>query len=268
MLQRWFGRQAEANSTAPTARGPAGKRCYVIGDVHGRLDLLENLLNQIEAHTAQAPPAETIVVLLGDLIDRGPDSAGVVRLARTGVPFVSKLVVLTGNHEDMLVRGLRGEYDLLSGWLAVGGDACVRSYGGQVGGLLGLSTGEVAERLAQIIPPEDLAYMAGLPSSARFGDYLLVHAGIRPGVALTQQTAHDMRWIREPFLSSTRDHGCVVVHGHSVALEIEQRGNRIGIDTGAYQTDVLTALWIYEGQRGFLQTSPQMVEERGKAPAA
>ncbi len=260
MFGSW-GQSKSAKAAAVAPRGAAGKRCYVIGDIHGRLDLLVNLLTLIAGHDAGRAPKETIIVLLGDLIDRGPDSKGVVALARTwrqGESFgafesAPRLVVLSGNHEDLLVRGLSGAPSVLSRWLGVGGDATARSYGAAVGDLLGRSPEDIALRLEHAIPRPDIAFMARLPTSARFGDYLLAHAGVRPGVAFEEQSPEDLRWIRKPFLESRVDHGGVVVHGHSETAEVEELANRIGIDTGAYRTGILTALWIEDQERGFIQ---------------
>ena len=245
-----FGRSGKSR---PTPRGPAGKRCYVIGDVHGRLDLLEQLFDTIAAHDATRPRRDTSIVLLGDLIDRGPDSRGVIDLVRRGPPFPARLIALKGNHEDMLVRGLSGAPQGLANWLQVGGADCARSYGVAVGALIGQTPEAMAETLLQAIPSRDLAFLAALPDSARFGDYVLVHAGVRPGLTFEEQSPQDMRWIRKPFLESRQDFGFVVVHGHSVSPGVEERANRIGIDTGAYRTGLLTSLWIEDDQRGFLQ---------------
>ncbi len=254
---------ARSDKARAAPRGAPGKRCYVVGDIHGRLDLLTALLDRIAAHDAERPPRETILVFLGDLIDRGPDSQGVVALARSwrqGAPFrgfssAPRLVVLSGNHEDLLVRGLSGASGVLPRWLGLGGDATARSYDVAVGDLWGRSSEDVALRLEQAIPAADLAFLAGLPTCARFGDYLLAHAGVRPGVGFEEQSPEDLRWIRKPFLESRADHGGVVVHGHSESLEVEERPNRIGIDTGAYRTGLLTALWIEDEARGFLQAT-------------
>ena len=267
-----FSRMARGGGGAPsphTWRGATGKRCYVVGDVHGRLDLLLSIIEQIAAHNAARGPRETILVLLGDLIDRGPDSQSVVAMVRSwqrGVRFSAfeaapRLVVLSGNHEDLLVRGLSGSPSVLPRWLGVGGDATARSYGVAVGGLVGRAPEEVAFCLEQAIPEADISYLAGLPTSARFGDYFLVHAGVRPGVAFKDQNPEDLRWIRKPFLESKVDHGAMVVHGHSETTDVEDLPNRIGIDTGAYRTGVLTALWIEDEERGFLQvkdTTPSL----------
>ena len=236
--------------------GPAGKRCYAIGDIHGRLDLLKALIADIETHNAQRAPAATSIILLGDLIDRGPDSKGVIAYVRRWSRSDIKLVTLQGNHEELLVRGLSGSPSVLESWLGVGGDACARSYGVPVGGLIGRTAEEIQAALRLAIPDADIAFLADLPHSARFGDYFFAHAGVRPGVPLDEQHPRDLHWVRDLFLNSSRDHGAVVVHGHSVSAEITERPNRIGIDTGAHKTGVLTAFWIDERDNGFLQTAP------------
>jgi serine/threonine protein phosphatase 1 len=234
-------------------RGAPGKRCYAIGDIHGRLDLLDLLLREIEQHNAARPARETIVVSLGDIIDRGPHSRAVVERLMQPLPFAARLICLKGNHEEMLVRGLGGETQLLRTWLATGGRDCARSYGVDPILLDGQPEEIVEHNLANAIPRSHLAFLASLPDTARFGDYLLVHAGIRPGVDLAAQRPADLRWIRKGFLEADDDHGFLVVHGHSVALAIEKRANRVGIDTGAYRTGVLTAMWIEDEEHGFLQ---------------
>jgi hypothetical protein len=137
--------------------------------------------------------------------------------------------------------------------LATGGRDCARSYGVDPILLDGQPEEIVEHNLANAIPRSHLAFLASLPDTARFGDYLLVHAGIRPGVDLAAQRPADLRWIRKGFLEADDDHGFLVVHGHSVALEIEKRANRVGIDTGAYRTGILTAMWIEDEEHGFLQ---------------
>lgn len=242
----------EQRGAARTWRGAPGKRCYAIGDVHGRRDLLEVLFDKIASDMAGRESRETVLVLLGDVIDKGPDSRGVVDLLLKPLPFPARLICLKGNHEDTLVRGLRGETYLLTQWLKQGGLACARSYGVDAS-LVDTQLLEVIEHnLAAAIPRAHLRFLESLADTVRFGDYLLVHAGLRPGVPLKDQTVEDLRWIRKPFLDSKADHGLMVVHGHSVTLEVEQRPNRIGIDTGAYTSGVLTALCLEDDQRWFL----------------
>jgi serine/threonine protein phosphatase 1 len=253
MIANLFGRSKETARRLP--RGGAGKRCYAIGDVHGRLDLLDQLFAQIAEHNASRPPREAIVVMLGDTIDRGPDSRGVVTRLKAGLPFQARLLCLKGNHEEMLVRGLSGEPDQLQRWLDYGGYECAQSYGVEIGSLFGQPPDILEHALGSAIPVSHVRFLDGFIDSIRFGDYLFAHAGIRPGQPLDAQLPHDLRWIRQGFLDSTTDHGFVVVHGHSITLEVEEKPNRIGIDTGAYKTGVLTAIWIEDEQRGYLQVT-------------
>ena len=236
-------------------RGPKGRRAYVIGDVHGRLDLLDRLLAAIEAEIDAHPVDRVLLVSLGDLIDRGPSSAGVVERLRTyRHPNVQPVYVL-GNHEEVLLRILGGESGLIQKWLWFGGAQCIQSYGVELEALKRMTAEEGLERIRAAIPAEHVQFLRGFVDSCRFGDFLFVHAGIRPGVELDRQQQSDLRWIREPFLNDDSDHGFVVVHGHTISPEVQERGNRIGIDTGAYKSGVLTALAIEEDRRWFLDTA-------------
>ncbi len=234
------------------ARGSPGKRCYAIGDVHGRLDLLNDLLARIEADDASRPPRETVLVLMGDLIDRGPDSRGVIERLRDRPPTFCKTFAIKGNHEECLLRGLAGESGVLQNWLVHGGYACAQSYGAPIGRFFGASEDMVRDVLSQYIPRQHLTFMDAFLDTVRFGDFLLAHAGVRPGAPL-ERMARDVRWIREPFLSSDADLGWIVVHGHTISADAQVRSNRIGIDTGAYQTGVLTAVRIEDEVCGFLR---------------
>lgn len=260
MVGSLFGK---ARSQKPAVRrGPPGKRCYAIGDIHGRLDLLDQLLGEIETHNSARSPRETVVVALGDLIDRGPHSREVVERLMQPLAFHARLICLKGNHEEMLVRGLAGETQLLRNWLATGGRDCARSYGVDPI-LLDDQPDEIIEHnLSHAIPKRHLDFLASLPDTARFGDYLLVHAGVRPGIPLNEQRPSDLRWIRKGFLDNDAEHGFQVIHGHSVSLEVEQRANRIGIDTGAYKTGILTAIWLEDDAHGFLQAVGATDEHR------
>lgn len=250
-----FGRKTDQSELAARRRpkGPAGKRCYAIGDVHGRLDLLKGLLSEIDSHNRARPPSKTTIVMLGDLIDRGPDSRGVIEFLRNAPDIGAGFVFLKGNHEEMLLRGLAGDPTTLTKWIALGGDQCVKSYGVEPGSLLGQSPETVESILASRIPLSHIRFLESFLDSARFGDFLLVHAGIRPGIPLEQQRPADMRWIRKEFLSSTVRHDYLVVHGHSVTIEVETHPNRIGIDTGAYRSGLLTAVCIEGDQTEFIQ---------------
>ena len=250
-----FGRKPQSLSAVQggSRKGPPGKRCYAIGDVHGRLDLLEGLFDIIRDHNKSRPKRQTTIVMLGDLIDRGPDSRGVIEFLRRPPEVGANLVCLKGNHEEMLLQGLSGNPDTLRKWVALGGDQCVKSYGIEPGSLLGQPADQVESILAAHIPLDHIEFLESFSDSARFGDFLLVHAGIRPGLPLNEQSPRDLRWIRKEFLTSDAQHEFLVVHGHSVTVDIEQRENRIGIDTGAYRSGLLTAVCIEDDQTEFVQ---------------
>jgi serine/threonine protein phosphatase 1 len=237
--------------------GPAGARgyrAYVVGDIHGRLDLLEQLLEKIHEDIARRRPRKTLIVFVGDLIDRGPGSAQVVERLRTYRHKGVQPVFLLGNHEEVLLRILAGETDLITKWRWFGGTECLGSYGVDAAKLAGLSEEEAHQVIRDAIPREHVEFLETFDDSCRFGDYLFVHAGIRPGVEVDQQRQSDLRWIREAFLFDETDHGFVVVHGHTIRPEVEVRPNRIGIDTGAYRSGVLTALAIERSETWFLDT--------------
>lgn len=238
--------------------GPAGTpgyRAYAVGDVHGRLDLLEELLAKIHAELQHRPADKTLLVFVGDLIDRGPSSAHVVERLRTYRREGIHPVFLLGNHEEVLLRVLRGDAELITKWRWFGGSECLESYGVDPAQFTQLNDEEALELVRNAIPKEHVQFLESFVDSCRFGDYLFVHAGIRPGVELNQQRQSDLRWIREPFLFDDRDHGFVVVHGHTISEEIDERPNRIGIDTGAYRTGILSALGIEGNERWLLATA-------------
>ena len=253
MLSRLF-RRVSANIAADRSfAGPPGKRLYAVGDVHGRLDLLDDLLGQIRADLLARPIGIAAVVFLGDLIDRGPDTAGVIERLRT-LDLPAKPLFLLGNHEEMLLRALAGEPGVIHDWLEFGGVACVESYGLPAAGLRAMDEERAAAALAGAIPVAHRQFVEGFGDTFTFGDYLLVHAGIRPGVAIEDQQPHDLRWIRRPFLTDAHDHGCMVIHGHTITDGVDLRPNRLGVDTGAYQTGVLTAAVVEGAELRFLQT--------------
>ena len=237
-----------------TPKGPRGYRAYAIGDVHGRLDLLDQLLREIDEDRAGRPVRKTLLVFLGDLIDRGPHSAQVIERLRTFSPDAARTTFLLGNHEEVLLRIVEGDTSLIGSWLQFGGAQCLQSYGADWRKIARQGDDQALEMIRNIIPPEHVEFLGSFVDTCRFGDYLFVHAGIRPGVAVDEQLQSDLRWIREPFLLDDTDHGCMVVHGHTIRERVEERPNRIGIDTGAYRTGVLTALVIEGDERRYLQT--------------
>lgn len=243
-----------ANRRASAPAGLQGWRAYVVGDVHGRLDLLEQLLAKVHAELQHRPAEKTLLVFVGDLIDRGPASAQVLERLRTYQRPGIRTVFLLGNHEEVLLRILSGEAELITKWRWFGGAECLASYGVDPGKLAHVGDAEALALVRGAIPPEHVGFLESFADSCRFGDYLFVHAGIRPGVALEQQRQADLRWIRQPFLVDETDHGFVVVHGHTIVEELDERPNRIGIDTGAYRTGVLSALGIEGEERWLLDT--------------
>lgn len=247
-------RMKETIASSRTPSGPAGKRLYAVGDIHGRRDLLDDLLAQIEADIAARPIATAVLVFLGDLIDRGSNSAGVIDRLYAMEDFPARCLFLTGNHEEVLLRVLDGEEGVAYDWLGFGGDAFVESYGLSAAALKAMEEPRIAAALKQAIPPEHIEFLREFGDTVRFGDFLLVHAGIRPGVAIEDQQPQDLRWIRHPFLSDGHDHGCVVIHGHTVTDEVDRRSNRIGIDTGAYRTGILTTIVVEGDDVRFLAT--------------
>jgi serine/threonine protein phosphatase 1 len=238
-------------------RGKEGARAYAIGDIHGRLDLLNAMLAKIEADIAARPEKRNFIIFLGDYIDRGPASAGVIERLRTYRPANAKTIFLAGNHEEVLLRILSGDGSVLPSWLTFGGAECVESYGLQADSLRLLDEEAAAQLVRAKVPPAHLEFLEGCADTFRFGDYVFVHAGIRPGIGIEQQDRHDLRWIREPFLTDAKGHGFMVVHGHTIVSQVEERPNRIAIDTGAYRSGVLTALGIEGDERWYLATGDE-----------
>ena len=233
---------------------PAGQRVYAIGDIHGRLDLLEALLDRVHADDAGRNDAETHLVLLGDLIDRGPESAGVVRRAMAGDARFASLSVVKGNHEASLLSVLDGDTRWLTSWLSFGGHAALTSWGVPAAVIADGDPDAICTAARAAVSQEEWAWLARLPAARRIGGYMFVHAGIRPGVSLDKQTDDDLLWIRDAFLNDASDHGAMIVHGHTISREPETRPNRVGIDTGAYLSGTLTALGLEGAERWFLST--------------
>lgn len=234
--------------------GARGYRAYVIGDIHGRLDLLDEILADIERERAERPARKTLLVFLGDLIDRGPQSAQVIDRLRTFSCDGVGTIFILGNHEEVLLRILDGDTWLIRSWLQFGGTQTLQSYGVDPLTVAGKSDERALAAIRSAIPKAHQEFLRSFVDTCRFGDYLFVHAGIRPGVPVEEQLQDDLRWIREPFLEDESSHGFIVVHGHTISPEVEERANRIGIDTGAYRTGVLTALALEGSLRWYLQT--------------
>jgi len=252
-LKQMFARGPDT----PAPAIPPGQRVYAVGDIHGRRDLFEMLVEAIGADDLAAGPAETTVVLLGDLVDRGADSAGVIALARQW-QVRRRVRILAGNHEEMFLRSFE-ELEMFRHFLRHGGRDTALSYGIDRAAFLAADLEEAQQLMRDHVPAEDIAFLEGFEDMVTIGDYLFVHAGIDPHVALDAQKRQDLRWIREPFLSHPDSHGPVVVHGHTISDEPEDCGNRIGIDTGAFMTGRLTALVLEGTGRRYIEA----VEEDG-----
>jgi serine/threonine protein phosphatase 1 len=228
-------------------RLPEGRRVYAVGDVHGCLDRLVSLHWAVAADLAANPVRDSVLVHLGDYIDRGPDSAGVVwLLAGTIAPPVSRRVDLRGNHEAMMMMALDEGGRAASQWLDNGGEQTLESYH------VSEPTRIRHKEWRRAIPPTHIAWLSALDIMHREGTYVFVHAGIRPGLSLKSQTRDDLMWIREPFLSDTSQRDVVVVHGHTPRARPEVRDTRIGIDTGAVMGGDLTCLVLEEDTLRFL----------------
>lgn len=241
----------------PLPAVPAGQCVYAVGDVHGRLDLLDELLSRIQSDFSTYPGFTGTLVFLGDYVDRGPDSRGVLERLRSLTLPGFDVVCLAGNHEEMMGLFLE-DADAGADWLRAGGVQTLRSYGIPVH--VDSEPTELRDRLLDVMDRSERDFLRSLGSWYDAGDYMFAHAGIRPGRVYNQQEDADLMWIREPFLSSRRDHGKVVVHGHSINYEPEffpnvDRPRRIGIDTGAFRHGVLTCLALVGTEHRLIQAS-------------
>jgi serine/threonine protein phosphatase 1 len=246
-------------SERTNASVPAGMRIYAVGDIHGRLDLLERILRQIESDRKERAGSPAVLVFLGDYIDRGGSSKGVVGRLLEGFPPGVTPVFLRGNHEELLLTFLDRPGSGLD-WLYNGGDVTLLSYGVEAeiirnaygAGPSGLM--EAASRFRERLPRDHLQFYRSLRLTYRAGGYIFAHAGVRPGVPLENQNETDLIWIRDEFLNWPHDFGAVVVHGHTPADNPEDLENRIGIDTLAFHTGRLTAVGLEGSRRWYLST--------------
>lgn len=266
VFQRW--RRSQSKGIA-NPRVPSGMTVYAIGDVHGeraRLDLLLSQIMQRAEYEHQETGQQAEIIFLGDYVDRGPDSRGVLdRLCHLqrqakGHPWLS-VHFLRGNHEMALLEFLQTSPALPpADWLRFGGVETLVSYG-----VAAIGSFERGDRRQQwrndfdlALPADHLAFLRSLRPYREVGDYFFVHAGVAPKVPLDQQSEQDLLWIREPFLSSSHWHGRRIVHGHTIVEEPEFLDNRIAIDTGAYDTGCLTALVLSEYDVSLIQTERRL----------
>jgi len=228
-------------------------RLYIIGDIHGRSDLLDRIVDEIHRDIEGYGGRECLTITLGDYVDRGPDSRGVLdRLSRN--PFPTRFVALRGNHEAVLEAFLQRPL-VLDHWRHLGGLETLHSYGIAVNELMrGKGYEEAALALSAAVPEKHLAFLRSLKNSVTIGEYFLCHAGVRPGIPLDRQNIDDLLWIREEFLNSDLAHGKMLIHGHTPNEWPEVKRNRVNIDTGAFATGRLTCLVIDGGRGRFLFT--------------
>ncbi len=229
------------------------RRIYVVGDIHGRSDLLDKIVEEIKRDLETKPAPESLTVTLGDYVDRGPDSRGVLdRLI--GNPFPTKYIGLKGNHEE-LFEAFLSDSTVASQWRQLGGVETLHSYRVPVSSLMiGKGFEEASSALRQAVPRQHLSFLESLKLSMSIGEYFLCHAGVRPGIPLEHQSAADLLWIRGEFLNSKMNFGKIVVHGHTPIESPEILPNRINIDTGAFVTGRLTCLVLEGASRRFLST--------------
>jgi serine/threonine protein phosphatase 1 len=234
-------RRLSIHTEAIPASLPPDTRIYAVGDIHGRADLLAEITSRIDEDLRRRPIRDAIEVYLGDYIDRGPDSKGVIDLLAVRLVY-HRAVCLRGNHEALMEMFLQDPATLQS-WLPLGALQTLASYG--VSPRSGRPDANDLQRsFVNAFPRSHEVFLQCLRDSFRCGDFLFVHAGIRPGVPIELQDIEDMHWIREEFLNSQQDHGAFVVHGHTPVPHPDIRHNRVNIDTGACWTGILTCIAI------------------------
>lgn len=229
-------------------------RVYCIGDIHGRADLLNELHEKILVD-AEGFAGDKLIVYLGDYIDRGLQSKAVIDLLINHPLEGFQSIFLRGNHEQILLDFLNLDPSIVLQWFNFGGQATMLSYGVSVTGIpVGEKIKQLQSDLADKLPDDHLHFINQLKFYYENGGYFFVHAGVKPKCPLIKQQAGDMMWIRDEFLSSTFQFEKMIVHGHSIVDQPEQKINRIAIDTGAYISGCLTSLVLEGHSRRYLQT--------------
>lgn len=235
---------------------PEGVRIYAFGDIHGRLDLLDNLLAQVRSDITLRPTARPVYIFLGDYIDRGSSSRETIdRLIEHGQ--TNECIFLKGNHELIALKCLR-DRGLFGQWLRLGGVETLVSYGVLTEPQAnGKQIAELQSAFHAALPQAHFRFFRDLLASFSCGDFFFAHAGVKPHVDLSRQKESDLLWIRGEFLSSKDDFGKIIVHGHTPSHEVEVGPNRINIDTGAFATGRLTCLVLEGESLSVIDTSPK-----------
>jgi len=236
------------------AKGPDGIRLYAIGDVHGCIDHLREMHALIRAEIIRDRPADWRIIHLGDYVDRGPDSKGVLDLLIAARQADKRVLTLAGNHDVGFLECM-AEPDPKGLFARFGGRETARSYGVALDIANPARFRDSCEALARAVPPAHVTFLQNLEFSRAFGDFFFCHAGIRPGIPLDRQDPQDLTWIRDTFLTHWRLHPKVVVHGHTPAPDPEMMANRVNVDTGAFQWGRLTALVIDGAEKRILSVT-------------
>ncbi|WP_254306123.1 metallophosphoesterase family protein [Sphingopyxis sp. BSNA05] len=213
------------------------------------------LLGKIIKDDGERDKADSEIIFLGDLVDRGPDSAGVLDTAMQIREQLRNVRFLMGNHEEVYLAAATGDEKSVRFFNRIGGRETILSYDISLKEYIELDIVQLAERIPDLFRQEHIEFIKGFEDHVIIGDYAFVHAGIRPGIPIAEQRKKDLRWIREDFLSAQEAHEKVIVYGHTITDDVVESGNRIGIDTGAYYSDKLTALCLQGSERWYLDTA-------------
>ena len=254
MLKALF--KSRKAGTQPGAEVPVGMRVYAIGDIHGRLDLLKNLLAQILADNRHRSPADTQIIFLGDFVDRGPDSSGVLEMLRLLSQTGLNMRFIAGNHEEVMLDALENPTaELTRFFYRIGGRETLISYGISEEEMDALDYEQLAARMVQVVPQDHVEFLRSMESCIVIGDYAFVHAGVSPHIPLAQQQLKALRWIRDDFLNFDGPLEKTIVYGHTITDDVDFGPYRIGLDTGAYKSGKLTAMGLEGSGRWFLDTA-------------
>lgn len=256
MFQFFRSKRERDTLAGPPSLGE-NRRVYAIGDVHGRLDLLDELIERIADDDSLRPNvATTSLIFLGDYVDRGPSSRQVIDYVLRLQQYWPDVKCLMGNHEQVFAMALNGDEQALRFFTrdGVGGRETLLSYGASVDQLETMTLGELRDWLGAAVPQAHRDFLASLRDRMVIGDYAFVHAGVRPGIPIEAQDPSDLFWIRDEFLCWEEPHSHMVVHGHSISEHVQLCENRIGIDTGAFATGRLTAVGLEGTEQWFLST--------------
>lgn len=253
MFKRLFGKSSDR--PLDNARIPEGRRIYAIGDIHGRNDLLNKLVEKIIADDGERGDAQSELIFLGDLVDRGPDSCGVIETAMALKQELGDVRFLMGNHEEVYLKAASGNEKAVKFFNRIGGKETILSYEISIKEYMDMDHKELAQRIPTLFPEEHVSFISSFEDQIIVGDYAFVHAGIRPGIPMSEQKPTDLRWIREEFLSVKEPHEKVIIYGHTINDQVVEKANRIGIDTGAYYSEKLTAIGLEGADHWYIDTA-------------